>query len=73
MIASLEEYKQFFRIDHNRLRLASSRVKVLHPGPINRGLEITGNLADDAKLSLVLKQVENGVLTRMSILALVLL
>ncbi len=73
LIASLEEYKQFFRLDHNRIRLASPNVKVMHPGPINRGLEITGGLADDAKLSLVLKQVENGILTRMSILALLLL
>jgi aspartate carbamoyltransferase catalytic subunit len=73
LIASLEEYKQFFRLDHNRIRLASSNVKIMHPGPINRGLEITGSLADDAKHSLVLKQVENGVLTRMSILALLLL
>ncbi len=73
LIASLEEYRQFFRLDHNRLRLAASKVKVLHPGPINRGLEITGALADDEKLSLVLRQVENGVLTRMSILTLLLL
>jgi aspartate carbamoyltransferase catalytic subunit len=73
LIASLEEYKQFFRIDHNRMRLAAPDVKVLHPGPINRGIEITGDLADDARVSLVLKQVENGILTRMSILALVLL
>jgi aspartate carbamoyltransferase catalytic subunit len=73
LIASMDEYKQFFRIDHNRIRLASAKVKVLHPGPINRGVEITSSLADDAYLSLVLKQVENGVLTRMSILALLLL
>jgi aspartate carbamoyltransferase catalytic subunit len=73
LIASLEEYTQFFRIDHNRIRLASAKVQVLHPGPINRGIEITSALADDAKLSLVLKQVENGILTRMSVLALVLL
>jgi aspartate carbamoyltransferase catalytic subunit len=73
LISSLEEYQHFFRIDHNRIRLAAANVKVLHPGPINRGIEITGGLADDAKLSLVLKQVENGILTRMSILALILL
>lgn len=73
LIASMEEYKQFFRLDHNRIRLAAGGVKVLHPGPINRGVEITGALADDPKLSLVLKQVENGVLTRMSIFALLLL
>ncbi len=73
LIASLDEYKHFYRLDHNRLRLASNEVRVLHPGPINRGLEITGALADDAKVSLVLKQVENGILTRMSILALLLL
>jgi len=73
LIASLEEYKHFFRLDHSRVRLAAGTVKILHPGPINRGIEISGGLADDAKMSLVLKQVENGVLTRMSILALLLL
>jgi len=72
LIASMDEYKHFFRLDHNRMRLAATAVKVLHPGPINRGVEITGALADDPKLSLVLKQVENGVLTRMSIFALLL-
>ena len=73
LIASIDEYKHFYRLDHNRIRLAESDVKVLHPGPINRGVEITAALADDAKYSLVLNQVENGVLTRMAILALLLM
>ena len=72
LIASMDEYKHFFRLDHNRMRLAAPSVRVLHPGPINRGVEITAGLADDPKLSLVLKQVENGVLTRMAIFALLL-
>ena len=37
LVASLDEYKHFYRLDHNRLHLANSNVKVLHPGPINRG------------------------------------
>jgi aspartate carbamoyltransferase catalytic subunit len=45
---------------------------VLHPGPINRGIEITDALAEDNNISCILKQVENGVLSRMAILTLLL-
>ena len=72
LIASLDDYKANYRIDHDRLRLASPQVKVLHPGPINRGLEITDALADDQEYSLILEQVQNGVLNRMDALYLLL-
>lgn len=74
LIASLDEYKHLYRLDHDRIKTASKskNVRVLHPGPINRGVEITDELADDEDISLILTQVTNGILTRMSIIALLL-
>lgn len=70
LIASIDEYRKQYRIDHDRIRLAKANVRVLHPGPINRGVEITNELAEDAIISCVLTQVENGLLCRMAILTL---
>lgn len=72
LIASIDEYRKLYRVDHSRLRLAAKGVQVLHPGPINRGIEITDALAEDNNISCILKQVENGVLSRMAILTLLL-
>jgi aspartate carbamoyltransferase catalytic subunit len=72
LIASIDEYKHMFRLDHDKAKLAASNVRVLHPGPINRGVEITEALADDPVISCVLTQVENGILTRMAALTLLL-
>src|SRR5262249_18924360 len=47
LIPSLAEYRKLYRLDHHRVRLAKPSVKVLHPGPVNRDVEITGALADD--------------------------
>lgn len=69
LIAGIDDYTKNFRIDHNRLCLANPQVKILHPGPINRGIEITNQLADDPERSLILQQVENGILCRMAIIA----
>ncbi len=67
-IASLDEYYQLFGLNHQKLKLAQKDVIVLHPGPINRGVEISSDLADDTNFSLILKQVENGVAVRQAIL-----
>jgi aspartate carbamoyltransferase catalytic subunit len=72
LIASLSEYKKLYRVDHARLANASKRVKILHPGPSNRGLEITNLLHDDPSLSLIGSQVANGVFVRMAVLYLLL-
>jgi len=72
LIASIDDYRKQFRLDHDRIRLAASGIRVLHPGPINRGVEITDALVEDATISCVLTQVENGVLTRMALLTLLL-
>ncbi|MGF1590723.1 MAG: aspartate carbamoyltransferase catalytic subunit [Pleurocapsa sp.] len=70
-IPSLREYHQLFGITRDRLKLCHPNVKVLHPGPTNRGVEITSDLMDDPYLSLVSKQVTSGVATRMALLYLI--
>ena len=70
-IPSLREYHQLFGITRDRLKLSKPNVKVLHPGPTNRGVEITSDLMDDPKLSLIPLQVASGVATRMALLYLI--
>lgn len=68
LVPSIDEYQRVFRIDHKRLALGKPNIKVLHPQPMNRDIEITYGLADDAKFSLMDKQVSNGFAMRMAIL-----
>ncbi|MEM9162810.1 MAG: aspartate carbamoyltransferase catalytic subunit [Cyanobacteria bacterium P01_F01_bin.4] len=68
LLPSLREYHQRYGITRERLALCKPAVKVLHPGPTNRGVEITSDLMDDPMLSLVPNQVTNGVATRMALL-----
>ena len=64
---TLREYSQFFGINRQLLDGLDKEILVLHPGPINRGVEITGDVAD-SKQSIILDQVENGVAIRMAVL-----
>lgn len=68
LIPSVEEYHRLFGLDHEKIKFARENVKVLHPGPMNRGVEITSQLADDPRYSLINKQVSNGVAVRMALL-----
>lgn len=68
LLPSLREYHQEFGIDRDRIQACAPNVKLLHPGPTNRGVEITSDLLDDPALSLVPQQVTNGVATRMALL-----
>ncbi|HEY9758658.1 MAG TPA: aspartate carbamoyltransferase catalytic subunit [Oculatellaceae cyanobacterium] len=68
LIPSIYEYSQVFRIDHDRIKLAKPGAKVMHPGPMNRDIEITNALADDPEYSLVERQVANGYFVRMAVL-----
>lgn len=68
LIPSLDEYNRLFGLDHKKIQIAKKNVKVLHPGPMNRGVEITSELADDLRYSLINKQVSNGVAVRMALL-----
>jgi aspartate carbamoyltransferase catalytic subunit len=72
LIPSIGEYKRLYRLDHARLKLANEHVKVFHPGPMNRDIEIAHALADDMERSLVRTQVANGVAMRMAVLYLLL-
>ena len=64
---SSREYSKFFGLNKNRIKLAEPDAIVLHPGPINRGVELNSDVADGTH-SVVLNQVENGVAIRMAIL-----
>ncbi len=66
-ITSLSEYFKLFGLTHEKLKLAPNAL-VLHPGPINREVEISSALADDKKISLILEQVEAGVAVRQALL-----
>lgn len=72
LIPSKEQYFQEFGITHEKLKCAKDNVVVMHPGPINRGVEISDAVADDQKKNLILEQVHNGVPMRMAILDLLL-
>lgn len=67
LIPSLREYAQLFGLNGQRLRRAKKDVLILHPGPVNRGIEITPEVADGPH-SLILRQVENGLAVRMAVL-----
>jgi aspartate carbamoyltransferase catalytic subunit len=64
---SLREYYDFFALTPDRLRLAAEHAVVMHPGPMNRGVEIDSMVADGGQ-SVILDQVTNGVAVRMAIL-----
>jgi aspartate carbamoyltransferase catalytic subunit len=68
LLPSAREYSQLFGITHERLKLCQPDVKVLHPGPVNRGVEISSALMDDPHFSLISQQVTSGVAIRMALL-----
>lgn len=64
---SLREYSQYFGINRSLLDSLDHPIVIMHPGPINRGVEITSDVADSDH-SIILQQVENGVAVRMAVL-----
>ncbi len=64
---SIREYTQQYGIDMNLLKSLSKPITIMHPGPINRGVEITSEVADSDQ-AIILDQVENGVAIRMAVL-----
>jgi aspartate carbamoyltransferase catalytic subunit len=64
---SLREYSMLYGVNKERLDSLNKEIIIMHPGPINRGVEITSDVAD-SKHSIILDQVENGVATRMAIM-----
>lgn len=64
---SLREYSQLYGLTKERLQMLNKEIVIMHPGPINRGVEITSDVAD-SQHSIILDQVENGVATRMALM-----
>ena len=64
---SLREYRMVYGINRNLLESLNKKITIMHPGPINRGVEVTSDVADSNQ-SIILNQVENGVAIRMAVL-----
>ena len=67
-VPSEREYFQRYGLDFNKLSYAKDDAIVMHPGPMNRGVEIDGDIADDVTRSVIQEQVEMGVAVRMAIM-----
>ena len=65
--SSAAEYSSFWSLEGKRLEMVSDKALIMHPGPMNRGFEISSQAADDPR-SQVVKQVANGVAVRMAVL-----
>lgn len=68
---SIREYRNLYSLTPKRFQRAKKNAIIMHPGPINRGVELSTDMADSAK-SVILKQVENGIAVRMAVLYLLL-
>jgi aspartate carbamoyltransferase catalytic subunit len=67
LFSSLREYNQAYGITKQLLRSIQKDILIMHPGPINRGVELDSDVADSGQ-SIILDQVENGVAVRMAVL-----
>ena len=67
-VPSEKEFFRFWGLDRKKLELAKKNALVMHPGPINRGIEIDSDVADDIGRSLILEQVKLGVAIRMAVI-----
>ena len=67
LFPSIREYRTYFGINAERLKRANKEIVIMHPGPINRGVEVDADVADGSN-SVILDQVENGVAVRMAVL-----
>jgi aspartate carbamoyltransferase catalytic subunit len=67
-IPSIREYFHFFGLDYQKMSVTKPDALIMHPGPMNRGVEIDSDLADDVERSLIREQVEMGVAVRMACL-----
>jgi aspartate carbamoyltransferase catalytic subunit len=69
---SAREYSRRYGLDVQRMNAMNSSAIIMHPGPMNRGMEIAADVADDVKRSAIVEQVTNGVSVRMAVLYLLL-
>lgn len=68
LIPSLRDYHRMYGLTRPRLALCHPQVRLLHPGPVNRGVELTSEIMEDPNLNLIDQQVTNGVAVRMALL-----
>ncbi len=68
MLSAMDRYHRDYGLTHERLARAGVSIPVLHPGPVNRGIEMSGALLDDLSSTLVESQVSNGIPIRMALL-----
>jgi aspartate carbamoyltransferase catalytic subunit len=66
LFPGVREYARFYGLNQSRVERASKHMLVMHPGPINRGVEISSEVADNR--SVILDQVTNGVAVRMAVM-----
>jgi aspartate carbamoyltransferase catalytic subunit len=67
LFPTLREYIKLFRVDSESLKAAPPHALIMHPGPINRDIELAAEVADSAR-SVILQQVSNGVAVRMAVM-----
>jgi len=67
-VPSVREYYRYFGLDYDKLAVANPEALIMHPGPMNRGVEIDSAVADDINRSVIKEQVEMGVAVRMAVL-----
>jgi aspartate carbamoyltransferase catalytic subunit len=67
-VPSIREYFRFYGLDRDKLAAAKPDALIMHPGPMNRGIEIDTEVADDIHRSVIREQVEMGVAVRMAVL-----
>ena len=70
-LPSIREYARMFGVNQERLKAAKKEILIMHPGPTNRGVEVSAEIADGPN-SVILEQVTNGVAIRMAVLYLLL-
>ncbi len=68
LLSSLETYNEEYGLSHQSIKWCKKSVPVLHPGPVNRGVEMSGDLIEDRSICLIEEQVRNGIPIRMALL-----
>ena len=67
-INSLNEYRKFYSMNRKVLHSTSNNILIMHPGPVNRDIELEGSIADDVNISIIRSQIRNGVMVRAGII-----
>ena len=67
-LESIETYSEKYCLTSEKLSLISKKIPILHPGPVNRGIEISSKIVDEYPYCLINEQVSNGVPVRMALL-----